>query len=90
MSALLLVQFNLNYPIRLSSDASERPTTFASRTLTAAEKDIPRLRKTFGLCQFNQYIYGRPFTLLTDHKPLTIIFNPNKGIPQFLANRLRR
>lgn len=28
--------------------------------------------------------------MLTDHKPLTAIFHPEKGIPQFSANRLRR
>lgn len=35
-------------------------------------------------------IYGRKFTLLTDHKPLLTIFGSKKGIPTHTANRLQR
>uniref|UniRef100_A0A8C5PH91 ribonuclease H n=1 Tax=Leptobrachium leishanense TaxID=445787 RepID=A0A8C5PH91_9ANUR len=36
------------------------------------------------------YIISRPFTLLTDHKPLLTIFNPQKGISITTAARLQR
>lgn len=73
----------------------EKPIAYASRTLSNSEKKYSQIEKEglsiiFGLCKFNQYLYGRKFVLATDHKPLTTIFHPEKGIPQFSANRLRR
>lgn len=35
-------------------------------------------------------LYGRKFTLQTDHKPLLSIFCSKKGIPVYTANRLQR
>ena len=35
-------------------------------------------------------MYGRQFSLITDHKPLVSIFSPSKGIPQLSAARLQR
>ena len=40
---------------------------FASHTLTATERNYAAVQK------FHQYLYGRSFTLVTNHKPLTII-----------------
>lgn len=76
-------------------DGVEKPIAYASRTLSSAETKYSQIEKEglgiiFGLCKFNQYLYGRNFVLVTDHKPLTYIFHPEKGIPQFSANRLRR
>ena len=44
----------------------------------------------FGLKKFYRYLYGRRFILVTDHKPLTSLFSPDKAIPQLAANRLAR
>ncbi len=44
----------------------------------------------FGVQRFHQYLYGRNFTLVTDHKPLTTILGPKKGIPSLAAARLQR
>lgn len=73
----------------------EKPITYASRTLTSAEQKYSQIEKEglaiiFGVLKFNQYLYCKKFTLVTDHKPLLSIFGQNKGIPQFSANRLRR
>ena len=35
-------------------------------------------------------MYGRKFTLTTDHKPLAAILGPKKGIPTLAAARLQR
>ena len=40
--------------------------------------------------RFRVYLYGRQFTLITDHKPLTAIFHPEKGVPAMNAARLQR
>ena len=76
-------------------DGSERPIAFASRTLSNSEKRYAQLEKEalsliFGVQKFHPYLYGRAFTLYTDHKPLTTILSPKKGIPPLSAARLQR
>ena len=44
----------------------------------------------FFVQKFHSYLYGRAFTLYTDHKPLTTILNPRKGIPPLSSARLQR
>jgi len=76
-------------------DGTERPIAFASRTLSNSEKKYAQLKKEvlsliFGIQKFHSYLYGRAFTLCTDHKPLTTILNPRKEIPPLSAARLQR
>ena len=44
----------------------------------------------WGAQKFNTYLFGRHFTLVTDHKPLVQILHPHKGIPAMTAARLQR
>ena len=44
----------------------------------------------FGVRKFHQYIYGRRFTLVTDHKPLLTILGPKTGIPSLAAAIMQR
>ena len=44
----------------------------------------------FGLKRFHLYLYGRYFTILTDHKPLERVFGPKTVIPSLAAMRLPR
>ena len=76
-------------------NGEERPIAYASRTLTSSEVNYSQLEKEalsiiFALKKFHSYVYGRHFSLITDHKPLVAIFNPAKAIPQMTAARLRR
>lgn len=73
----------------------ERPVAYASRSLNDAEKNYSQIHREalaiiFSMNKFHQYLYGRRFTLRTDHKPLVSIFGPNTGIPAMVASRMQR
>ena len=74
-------------------DGSERPVAFTSRTLSPTEQNYPQIEKEalsliYGIQKFHQYLYGRPFVLVTDHRPLLSILGPKKGIPPLAAARM--
>ena len=76
-------------------NGSERPIAYASRTLSSTEKKYAQVEKEalsliFGVKRFHQFLYGKHFTLVTDHKPLTAILGPKKGIPPLAAARMQR
>ncbi|KAL0150485.1 hypothetical protein M9458_054302 [Cirrhinus mrigala] len=76
-------------------NGQEKPIAFASRSLSKAETNYAQieceeLSIVFGVRKFYQYIFGRKFTLLTDHRPLTVIFGPYHGIPSLAASRMQR
>ena len=76
-------------------DGSERPVAFASRSLTKTEHKYTQIDKealsiVWGVKRFHAYLYGRWFMFITDHKPLTAIFHPEKGVPAMTAARLQR
>ncbi|KAI2646093.1 Transposon Ty3-I Gag-Pol polyprotein [Labeo rohita] len=73
----------------------EKPIAFASRTLSKAECNYAQIERealaiVFGVKKFHQFMFGRQFTLLTDHRPLTSIFGPHSGIPSLAAARMQR
>ena len=56
-------------------DGTDRPVAYASRTLTTAEKRYSQLEReglavVFGTKKICNYLYGRPFEIQSDHKPL--------------------
>ena len=76
-------------------DGSEHPIPFASRSLSSSERNYAQVEKealalVYDVKHYHAYLYGRAFTLVTDHKPLTTILGPKKGIPPLAAARLQR
>ena len=76
-------------------DGLERPIAYASRTLSSVESKYAQVEKEtlamiFGLSKYHQYLYGCTFILQTNHKPLTTILGPTRGIPSLAAARLQR
>ena len=110
-SADVLVHYNPTKPLVVACDASpyglgavlahvmpdgsERPVSFASRTLTPAEKNYSQLDRealavVFATKKFHLFLYGKRFTLYTDHKPLLGIFGPSRGVPEITSPRRQR
>ena len=78
-----------------TKDGCERPLGFMSRTLTPAEKRYSQLDKEalaimFGIKRFHKYVYGRSFTICTDHKPLISLFHEKKPVPLMGSPRVQR
>ena len=76
-------------------DGTEQPIAYASRTLSDSERNYSQIDKealslVFGIKRFHNYLYGRQFTILTDHQPLTSILGPKQGIPPLAAARMQR
>ncbi len=76
-------------------NGEERPVAYASRTLNSAEKNYAQLEKealslVYAVKKFHKFLYGRRFTLITDHKPLCTILGPKTGVPTLAAHRLQR
>lgn len=110
LSDKILIAYNDKLPLVLTTDASPvgisavlahkcaeglRPVAYASRTLTAAEKNYAQIDRealavVFGVKYFHQYLYGRKFTLRTDNRALTFIFKEDKPIPVMSAQRVQR
>ena len=73
----------------------ERPVSYASRTLTVAERNYGHIEKeglglVFAVKKFHHYLFGHHFTMVTDHKPLLGLFGENRGVPDRAAARITR
>ena len=76
-------------------DGSEKPVAYASRTLNDIEKRYSQLDKEalaiiFGVKRFHHYLYGRPFAIVSDHKPLQYLLSESRAVPTMASARLQR
>ena len=79
----------------IDENGTERPIEYISRTLTKSERNYSMIEKealaiVWAFKRLHLYLFGRPFTLVTDHKPLESIFHPSRGIPSMVAGRLQQ
>lgn len=104
MNSNILVPFDPTKQIKVQCDASQnglgccllqddKPISFASRSLTDAEKNYAQIEKEmlsilFACNKFNYYTYGRPVTVVNDHKPLLGIMK--KEIHKISSAKLQR
>ncbi|KAK8764337.1 hypothetical protein V5799_033053 [Amblyomma americanum] len=77
------------------SKGNEQPVAYASRTLSWAERNYAQIDRealavVFGVRHFHQYLCGRDFLIITDHKPLLGIFQRQKQIPAVISPRMLR
>lgn len=76
-------------------EGRELPIAYASRTLNKTERNYAQIDRealsiAFGVRHFHQYLCGRRFVIITDHKPLLGIFQHQKQIPFVLSPRMLR
>ena len=76
-------------------DGSERPIGYASRTLSAAERNYSQIEReglacVFGVKRFHAYLFGHHFQLVTDHKPLLALLNQHRSTSVQASARIRR
>ena len=88
-------QYGVGAVLSQLCNGDEKPVAYASRTLTNAERNYSQLEKEglaliFGVKKFHVYIFGRKFTLFTNHKPLQSLLNESKPIPSMASARIQR
>ena len=75
------------------ADGSMKPIAYASRSLNPAEKcfqlDKEGLAIVFGVKKFHHYLFGRTFTVSSDHKPLQHLLSVSRPIPQLASARIQ-
>ena len=62
-------------------DGYKKPIAFISRTLSTTERNYAQVKNEelsliSGVRKFHQFLFGRPFILVTDHKPLLQFYGP--------------
>ena len=75
-------------------DGKDKPIAFSSSSLVPAEKKYSQLEKEglaviFGVKRFRQYLLGRSFTIVSDHKPLKYLFSETCVTPALASARIQ-
>ena len=77
--------------LRVRHNGQERPVAFASRVLSSTERNYSATEREALACiwgaeKWHFYLYGRKFTLRTDHQALkTLLLAPGKGPQAFTS-----
>ena len=76
-------------------DGSEKPIGYVSQTLSKAEQNYSQLEKeglslVFGIKKFHSYVFGHPFEVITDHKPLLGLLREDCATSPQASARIKR
>ena len=76
-------------------DGSDQRISYASRSLAPVECKRAQLNKEalaiiVGVKCFHQYLFGYPFRIVSDHKPLQHLLGVAKGVPTLASARRQR
>ena len=68
---------------QVDKQGQERPVSYASRSCNPAERNygscvVECLAVVYATRYFREYVFGQPFTLVTDHEPLKWLMQTNK------------
>jgi len=88
-------QYGLGAVLSQVYDKLEKPVAYSSRSLSAAERNYSQLEKeglaiVYGIKKFHNYLFGRKFTLCTNHKPLQSLLNESKAVPTIASACIQR
>ena len=88
-------QYGVGAVLSQVCNGDEKPVAYASRALKTAECNYSQLEKErlaliYGVRKFHNYLFGRTFTLFTDHKPLQSLLNESKPIPCMASAHIKR
>jgi len=72
----------------------DKPIAFSSWSLAPAEKKYSQLEKeglaiVFGVKRFHQYLFGRKFIIVSDHKPLQHLSSESKATPVLASAQIQ-
>ena len=72
--------------LQRQADGMLQPVEYASRSLTAVEQRYSQTERealavVWGCERFRMYLFGLDFILVTDHKPLEVMFSPSSKPP---------
>ena len=102
----LVQPYSLQKEATVTTDASEKaiggvlsreghPVIYVSGKLNPADQNSSNIEREalaigFVVTRLKQFVLGRQFTLMTEHKPLKYLFEPDEEIPKTASARVTR
>ncbi|BHF82699.1 hypothetical protein SprV_0802583800 [Sparganum proliferum] len=80
--------------LQKDADGRVQPIMHTARSLTKTGRNYSQIEKEalamiFAVQRFHLFLFGRPFTLHTDHQPLKFLVGTTSGVSQNVARRMQ-